>query len=73
MISVCVARYQYAKLRFVPDRAMTTLVVTPTRCHCSRAYGRVFKVAEVVCCDKLEQQLFLVCITTSVVYIFILT
>ena len=42
-----------AKLLSVPDRAWTTVVATPTRCHWSRECGRTFKMAEIVCCDRV--------------------
>ena len=42
-----------AKLPSVPGRAWATVLATPSRCHWSRECGRAFKMAEVVCCDKL--------------------
>ena len=69
VLYISVARYYYAKLLYVPCRTRATVYVTSTHCHCSRACGRGFKMAEVVSCDKLELQLFLVCMT-SAAYIF---
>ena len=71
MMYISVARYQYTQLRFVRDRARATVVATPTHCHWPGACGHGFKNTEVVCCDKLDLQLCLVCMTTSAVYIFI--